>query len=116
MAPARLPDHDVSRLAVEANVKRWHLPHQHSDQKDHFQAETAKAEARRSSHVRSADAFEEPKEGHAALQAHCQQPEARLQTCANALDPLALENAALSGRDADAAKVRALPRRSPHLS
>ncbi|MDO0909878.1 hypothetical protein QQM39_03070 [Streptomyces sp. DT2A-34] len=36
---------NVSQLAIEADVKRWHLTHQHPDLKDLFQAQAARAEA-----------------------------------------------------------------------
>jgi hypothetical protein len=52
---------------------------------------------------------------HKELQAHCRALEARLQLYATTLNLLSLENAALSGRDADAAKVRAMPRQPQHM-
>ncbi|WP_369035480.1 hypothetical protein [Streptomyces adonidis] len=106
---------NVSQLAVEADVKRWHLTHQHPDLKDLFQSHATEEEAKRSAHVRGADAFEELKKKHARLQAHCRFLEERLQTYAIALNLLSLEHAALSGRDAESAKVRAIPRRR-HMS
>ncbi|MEV0536200.1 hypothetical protein [Kitasatospora sp. NPDC050463] len=106
---------NVTQLAIEADLKRWHLTHQHPDLKDLFQQRITKDEAKRRTHLKSADAFEELKTKHADLQAHCRELEARVSTYATALNLLALENAALSGRDADAAKVRALPRRRDHL-
>ncbi|MFJ1936300.1 hypothetical protein ACIOGZ_27015 [Kitasatospora sp. NPDC088160] len=106
---------NVSQLAIEADVKRWHLTHQHPDLKDLFQAEVSKDEAKRGTQLRSVDAFEDLKTKHADLQAHCRFLEARLRTYASAINLLALENAALSGRDADAAKLRALPRQPRHL-
>ncbi|WP_433858473.1 hypothetical protein [Streptomyces kronopolitis] len=102
---------NVSQLAVEANVKRWHLTHQHSDLKDLFQAEAAREEEKRSAQVRSADAFEELKDKYTKLQAHCRFLESRNQTYATALNLLSLEYSAVTGRDAEAAVVRALPRR-----
>ncbi|OEJ29055.1 hypothetical protein AS594_36245 [Streptomyces agglomeratus] len=59
------------------------------------------------------DAFEELKKKHKELQAHCRILETRLQLYATTLNLLSLENAALSGRDADAAKVRAMPQHMP---
>jgi hypothetical protein len=106
---------NISQLAIEANIKRWHLTHQHPDLKDLFQAQVAENEAKRAAHIRSVDTFEELKKKHADLQAHCQFLEARLQTYATALSLLSLENAALSGRDADAAKVRVMPRQPQHM-
>ncbi|MGW1024247.1 hypothetical protein ACWD4J_11110 [Streptomyces sp. NPDC002577] len=106
---------NVSRLAVEANVKRWHFTHQHPDLKDLFQAKTSEEEAKRASQGRSADAYEKLKTQHMALQAHCRFLEERLQIYATALNLLSLEQAAQSGRDAAAAKVRVLPRQPEHL-
>ncbi|WP_406721918.1 hypothetical protein OG968_03030 [Streptomyces althioticus] len=106
---------NVSQLAIEADVKRWHLTHQHPDLKDLFQAQAAQAEAERAAHVRSADSFEALKKRHADLQAHCRFLEARLQIYATALNLVSLENAALSGRDAEAANLRTLPRQPPRL-
>jgi hypothetical protein len=103
----------VTQLAVEADVKRWNLTHQHTDLKDLFQTQAARAESQRPALMRSADAHDELKRQHAELRQHCRDLEARLRIYATALQQLALENAALSGRDADAAKVRALPRRIP---
>jgi hypothetical protein len=106
---------NVSQLAIEADVRRWQLTHQHTDLKDLFQAETKKDEAKRSAHVRSVDAFEELKKQHKDLQAHCRFLEQRLQLYATSLNLLSLENAALSGRDAEAATVRVLPRQPQHM-
>jgi len=100
---------NVSQLAIEANVKRWHLTHQHPDLKDLSQAQVAKQESRRATHLRSADAFEDLQRKHAELQEHSRILEARLQTYANVLNLLAMENAALSGRDAEAGNLRFLP-------
>ena len=49
----------VTPLAIEADLKRWHLTHQHPDLKDLFQEQAAKDEAKRSAHVQSANAFED---------------------------------------------------------
>ena len=101
---------NISQLAIEADVKRWHLTHQHPDLKDLFKTQVVNQESKRAAHLRSADAFEELKRKHAELQRHCRFLEARLQTYATAVNLLALENAALSGQEAEAAKVRVLPR------
>ncbi|MER0445686.1 hypothetical protein ABR738_14145 [Streptomyces sp. Edi4] len=102
---------NVSQLAIEADVKRWHLTHQHPDLKDLFQAATIEEAAKCATHVRSADAFEELKKKHSDLQAHCRFLEERVEIYAAALHLLTLENAALAGTEADAAKVRPIPRR-----
>jgi hypothetical protein len=100
---------NVSQLAIEAAVKRWHLTHQHPDLKDLFQAQVAKQESKRATHLRSADAFEDLQRKHADLLEHCRILEARLQTYATAVNLLAMENAALRDEDTDVAKVRFLP-------
>jgi len=74
----------------------------------------AEAEDLPSAATRSADTFQELQARHDDLQTHARFLEDRLQIYATALNLLALETAALSGRDADAAKVRVLPRRG-HL-
>ncbi|WP_109530080.1 hypothetical protein [Nocardia aurea] len=102
---------NISQLAVEANVKRWRLTHQHTDLKDRFQAEIAHAETQQAAIIRSADDYEDLKRKHAELNRHCRDLERRLEIYAVALNQLALQNAGLADRDADAAKVRALPRR-----
>ncbi|TKA04903.1 hypothetical protein [Actinacidiphila oryziradicis] len=102
---------NVSQLAIEASVGRWHLTHQHTDLKDLFQAEATREEAKRAALARSRSDDEDLNQQLAELRKHCRQLEHRLKIYATALHQLALENAALSGRDADAAKVRALPRR-----
>ncbi len=101
---------NVTQLAIEADIKRWHLTHQHRDLKDLFQARAAEAQAKSVIHRRTADAYEELKKKHEDLQAHCHALEERLQTYATALHLLALENAALSGERTEAAKVRLMPR------
>jgi hypothetical protein len=100
---------NVSQLAIEADVKRWHLTHQHPDLKDLFQAQVAEQESKRATHLRSADAFEDLQRKHADLLEHCRFLEARLQTCATVVNLLAMENAALRDEDTDVAKVRFLP-------
>ena len=100
---------NVSQLAIEAGVKRWHLTHQHPDLKDLFQAKAATQDSRRATHLRSADAFEDLRRKHAELQEHCRFLEARLQTYATVLNLLAMENAALHSKDTEAGKVRFLP-------
>ncbi|MCX4437776.1 MULTISPECIES: hypothetical protein [Streptomyces] len=106
---------NVCQLAIEADVKRWHLTHQHLDLKERFQAHVAQTESQKATHLQDADALTELQQKHAELQAHCRFLEARLHTYATALNLLSLENAALCGQDAEATKVRTLPRPSPHL-
>ncbi|MFI5942886.1 hypothetical protein ACIBCB_21880 [Streptomyces uncialis] len=106
---------NVTQLAIEADVKRWHLTHQHTDLKDRFQAEAAQEETKRMKAAQTGDDLEELKRQNAELRRHCRHLESRLEIYAMALNQLALEHAALSGRDADAAKVRTLPRRRQPL-
>ncbi|WP_430378147.1 hypothetical protein [Streptomyces sp. B1-3] len=102
---------NVTQLAIEADVKRWHLTHQHTDLKERFQAEAAQEEAKRAKAAQNGDDLEKLKRENAELRQHCRHLESRLEIYATALNQLALEHAALSGRDADAAKIRTLPRR-----
>jgi hypothetical protein len=102
---------NVTQLATEAGLKRWHLTHQHPDLRELFQQIAAALEAKSRAHARSTDEFEQLKVRHAELQAHCRQLEVQLQAYATALSLLSLEHAALSGRDADAAKIHVIPRR-----
>ncbi|MET7772008.1 hypothetical protein [Nocardia sp. NPDC005366] len=81
-----------------------------TDLNDRFQAEVAHAETKQAAIIRSADDYEDLKRKHAELNRHCRDLEKRLEVYAVALNRLALENAALADRDADTAKVRALPR------
>ncbi|MEU7292865.1 hypothetical protein AB0A76_06610 [Streptomyces exfoliatus] len=102
---------NVTQLAIEADLKRWHLTHQHTDLKDRFQEAVVRAEAKRAASSKVADAYEDLKRENADLRQHVRHLESRLEIYATALNRLALEHAALSGRDADAARVRTLPRR-----
>ncbi|MEV8403847.1 hypothetical protein ACFT9I_01230 [Streptomyces sp. NPDC057137] len=106
---------NVSQLAIEADVKRWHLTHQHPDLKDLFQAKTSEEETERASHIRSADAYKTLRTQHTTLQAHCRFLEERLQIYATALNLMSLEHAALSGQGTATAKVHTLPRQPAHL-
>ncbi|MGN2638835.1 hypothetical protein ACTD5D_22230 [Nocardia takedensis] len=99
---------NISQLAVEADVKRWRLTHQHTDLKDRFQTEIAHAESKQAAIIRSAEDYEDLKRKHAELNRHCRDLERRLEVYAVALNQLASENAALADRDA--AKLRTLPR------
>lgn len=101
----------VSQLAVEAGVKRWHLTHQHTDLKDLFRARVRQSQAGQADSARTASAYQELKVKYADLQGDCAALEGRLQLYATAINALTLENAALSGRAADSAKVVPLTRR-----
>ncbi|KOT79130.1 hypothetical protein ADK70_32005 [Streptomyces rimosus subsp. pseudoverticillatus] len=105
---------NVTQLAIEAGVKRWHLTHQHTDLKDLFQAHVVREDAQRADRAQDADAYAVLKKKHSELLDHCRGLETRLNTYAHALNALALENAALSGRSAQNTNLRALPRRGPN--
>jgi hypothetical protein len=102
---------NVSQLAIEAGVKRWHLTHQHTDLKDLFQARVLEVESRRGSRTQAVDELQTLQKQHAELRKHCAVLEERVRTYAAVLNLLMLENAALSGRDTDSARVLPLPRR-----
>lgn len=103
----------VVQLAAEADVRRWHLTHQHTDLKDLFQARVRQSQTGQAASARTASAYEELKARHAELQRHCAALEDRLQLYATTINALTLENAALSGQAADSAKVVPLIRREP---
>ncbi|MGW2539494.1 hypothetical protein ACWC5I_01115 [Kitasatospora sp. NPDC001574] len=103
---------NISQLAVEADVKRWYLTHQHTDLKDLFQARVSESAAGRAASAKTATDHEELKTKHAELQQHCAFLEARLQVYATAINLLTLENAALSGRT-EGASVTSIHHREP---
>ncbi|MFE1408589.1 hypothetical protein ACFW5D_34380 [Streptomyces sp. NPDC058770] len=100
----------VSQLAIEADVKRWHLTHQHLDLKELFQARVKTQNGTPEAFSRKLSEHEQLKKKYADLRQHCADLEERLQVYAAAINLLALENAALSGRDVDA---RVVPMRRP---
>ncbi|KAF5999100.1 hypothetical protein OG568_09220 [Streptomyces sp. NBC_01450] len=106
---------NVSQLAIEADVQRWHLTHQHQDLKDLFQARVAADEAKRVTHVREQDSYQELKKKHADLQKHARLLEERLQLYATAVNLLSRELQAVTERTEDTAKVRFMPRRPRQL-
>ncbi|MBT2546058.1 hypothetical protein J7E99_36690 [Streptomyces sp. ISL-44] len=100
----------VSQLAIEAGVKRWHLTHQHLDLKELFEARVKAAEATPAAFAKDLNDYDKLKKKHSKLVSHCAELEQRLQLYATAINLLALENAALTGRETDTAQVVALPR------
>ncbi|GAA3205285.1 hypothetical protein GCM10010451_64820 [Streptomyces virens] len=100
----------VSQLAIEAGVKRWHLTHQHLDLKELFQARVKAQDSTPEAFTRKLSEHEQLKTKYTELRQHCADLEERLQVYAAAISLLALENAALTGREADA---RVLPIRRP---
>ncbi|MYV45131.1 hypothetical protein GT031_05780 [Streptomyces sp. SID2888] len=103
----------VSQLAIEADVKRWHLTHQHVDLKEHFQARVKAQDSTPEAFSRKLSEHEQLKKKYADLRQHCADLEERLQVYATAINLLTLENAALTGRDAGA---RVLPIRRPEIT
>ncbi|WP_405545724.1 hypothetical protein OG590_33060 [Streptomyces goshikiensis] len=106
---------NISQLAIEADVKRWHLTHQHQDLQEVFKARAASDEVKRAKHVREEGAHQELKRKHADLQAHARFLEERLQIYAAAINLLTLENQSITEGKEDAAKVRVMPRRPRRL-
>ncbi|GGU50205.1 hypothetical protein [Streptomyces violascens] len=92
----------ISQLAIEADVKRWHLTHQHLDLKGLFQARVKTQDSTPEAFSRKLSEHEQLKKKYADLRQHCADLEERLQVYATAIDLLTMENAPLSGRDAGA--------------
>jgi hypothetical protein len=100
----------VSQLAIEADVKRWHLTHQHLDLKELFQARVKAQNNTPEAFSRKLSEHEQLKKKYTELRQHCADLEERIQIYAAAINLLTLENAALSSREVDA---RVLPIRRP---
>ncbi|MET8428807.1 hypothetical protein [Nocardia sp. NPDC004860] len=80
----------ISQLAVEANLGRWHLTHQHTDLKELFQARVKTSQA---AHVTAEpSAYDKLKAEHAELRAHCAELEQQLQLYASVINLLTLQN------------------------
>ncbi|MBZ6112741.1 MULTISPECIES: hypothetical protein [Streptomyces] len=99
----------VSQLAIEAGVKRWHLTHQHLDLKERFQARVKAQDSTPEAFSRKLSEYEALKKKYDELRQHSADLEERLRVYAAAVNLLALENAALTGREPDA-HVIPLPR------
>lgn len=99
---------NISQLAIEADVPRWHLTHQHLDLKETFQAHVRKRgvtpEPRRS----IAAALEELRDAHRALRARCSELEEQNALYANVIQVLATE---LATSDRPPRTARQSPRR-----
>ncbi|MCV7288153.1 hypothetical protein H7J87_22790 [Mycolicibacterium wolinskyi] len=81
----------VSQLAVEADIPRWHLTHQHVDLKELFQAKVRNADGAPAAFSRHLSDYAKLKADHAKLIAHCAELEQRLQLYATVINVLALE-------------------------
>lgn len=88
----------ISQLAIEADVKRWQLTHQHLDLKELFEARVRSAESTPAAFARDLSDYDKLKNKHASLVRHCAELEERVQMYATAINLLALENAALTKR------------------
>jgi hypothetical protein len=81
----------VSQVAVEADVGRWQLTHQHVDLKELFQARVRNADGAPAAFARRLGDYEKLKADHAKLVAHCAELEDRLQLYATVINALSLE-------------------------
>ncbi|MET7774136.1 hypothetical protein [Nocardia sp. NPDC005366] len=82
----------ISQLAIEADLGRWRLTHQHLDLKEQFQARV-KANEKAASTTELSD-YEALRAKHADLRAHCAELEQRLQLYAGVINLLVLEKQA----------------------
>lgn len=82
----------ISQLAVEADIPRWHLTHQHLDLKELFQARVRNADGAPAAFARRLDDYEQLKVQHGKLVAHCAELEDRLQMYATVINVLSLEH------------------------
>lgn len=97
----------VSQLAVEADVGRWQLTHQHIDLKEQFQARVANAEHTPAAFAHRLNEFDELKTVHAKLVTHCTELEERLLVYATVINVLALEKEAANSVTARVADIHA---------
>ncbi len=82
---------NVSQLAIEAAVPRWHLTHQHVDLKETFQAHVRNHGTTPTPFQNTADAYEELQGVHRALQARCTALEEQNKLYANVIQVLSTE-------------------------
>lgn len=84
---------NVSQLAVEAGIARWHLTHQHIDLKEMFQAHIRNEGTTPAPYRGTAAAFDDLQQAHRALQAHCTELEQKITLYANVIQLLTTERA-----------------------
>ena len=101
----------ISQLAVEADVGRWHLTHQHVDLKELFQARVRNSDGAPAAFARRLSDYEKLKADHAKLLAHCAELEERLQLYATVINVLSLEQQSRE-RGAKVAKINGRRRSS----
>jgi len=99
----------VSQLAIEADVKRWHLTHKHLDLQELFQARVKAQGSTPEAFSKELSEHEKLKKKYAELRQHCADLEERIRVYSAAVNLLALENAALTGREPGARVIR-MPR------
>lgn len=98
----------ISQLAVEADLPRWRLTHQHTDLKELFQARV-KAARQTAAPAEPSD-YDTLKAKHTALLAHCAELEQQVALYASVINLLSLEKHADDGKtpvtDLDATRQR----------
>lgn len=104
---------NVTQLAMEAGVPRWHLTHQHVDLKEMFQSRVRSEGTTPAPFRGTAAAFDDLRNAHQELQARCAELEATIKLYANVIQVLATERAtnAQTLPVIDIAARRAAPRR-----
>jgi hypothetical protein len=104
----RLPDRhsgrlSISQLALEADVKRWYLTHQHLDLKTLFEARVKAAHNTPAAFAKRLSDYDLLKTKHAELLKYTAELEERLAIYAASLNLLSLENAASAAQKGTAA-------------
>lgn len=84
---------NVSQLAIEADVPRWHLTHQHVDLKEMFQERIRKHGTTPDTRRRTAHAYEDLQRAHRSLQARCNELEEQNKLYANVIQVLSTDRA-----------------------
>ncbi|ORI18326.1 hypothetical protein BJI47_20670 [Rhodococcus sp. 1168] len=102
----------VSQLAIEADVPRWHLTHQHVDLKELFQAQVKTAQSTPAAFARDLSNFEKLKAKHAKLVESYAELEAQVTFYAAVINTMALEKAA-GDQKATLTDLEARRRRAP---
>ena len=103
---------NVSQLAIEAAVPRWHLTHQHVDLKEMFQARIRSEGTTPAPFRGTAATLHDLQQAHRRLQARCTELEERIKLYANVIQLLATERAtdAKTRHVTDIASRRSSPR------
>jgi integrase len=104
---------NVSQLAVEADIKRWQLTHQHTDLRDLFQSRAHQAEDFRGTHQRTLEERDDLRRRYADLKRYCSELEERVQAYATVINLMALEYEAVTEQNTNSARVLPLPSQQP---